>query len=65
MVIHEGKKLFPLGIMRAKTEKLKMKKQFENVELEIVCFCAEDVIRASVNDNVTDVPEFPEFFQGN
>lgn len=42
-----------------------MKKQFENVELEIVCFCAEDVIRASVNDNVTDMPEFPEFFQGN
>ena len=38
-----------------------MKRNYENVELEIVFFCSEDVIRTSQNDNVSDMPDFPEF----
>ena len=60
----QGEAVLPLREDECKTEKLKMKKQFENIKLEIVSFCAEDVIRTSLNDNVTDVPEFPEVFQG-
>ena len=39
-----------------------MKRNYENVELEIVSFCSEDVIRTSQNDNVSDMPDFPENF---
>ena len=41
-----------------------MKRNYENVELEIVFFCSEDVIRTSQNDNVGEMPEFPEDFEG-
>jgi hypothetical protein len=41
-----------------------MKRNYENVELEVVFFCADDVIRTSQNDNVTAMPEFPEDFNG-
>ena len=39
-----------------------MKKMYENVELELVFFSTEDIVRTSQNDNVTDMPEFPEDF---
>ena len=39
-----------------------MKRNYENVELEIVFFCSDDVIRTSNNDNVEDMPDFPEIF---
>ena len=41
-------------------EKMIMKKNFENIELNIVAFYEEDVIRTSSYDNVTDMPEYPE-----
>ncbi len=39
-----------------------MKRNYENVELEIVLFCSDDVIRTSQNDNTAEMPEFPENF---
>ena len=39
-----------------------MKRTYDNVELEIVFFCTEDVIRTSKNDNTEDMPDFPENF---
>ena len=39
-----------------------MKKIYENVELEVVFFLNEDVIRTSNNDNVGNMPDFPENF---
>ena len=39
-----------------------MKRNYENVELEIVFFCSDDVIRTSNNDNVENMPDFPEDF---
>ena len=39
-----------------------MKKMYENVELELVFFSTEDIVRTSQNDNVTDMPEVPEDF---
>ncbi len=39
-----------------------MKKMYENVELELVFFSTEDIVRTSLNDNTTDMPEFPENF---
>lgn len=39
-----------------------MKRNYENVELEIVLFCSDDVIRTSNNDNVENMPDFPEDF---
>ena len=38
-----------------------MKKIYKNIELELV-FLVEDVVRTSQNDNVTDMPDFPENF---
>ena len=38
-----------------------MKKVYENMEMELI-FLAEDIVRTSLNDNVTDMPEFPEDF---
>lgn len=40
-----------------------MKKTYEQVEMALQLFSEEDVIRTSQNDNVIDVPEFPEDFQ--
>lgn len=44
-----------------------MKRKYENIELEIVFFCNDDIVRTSQNDNVTDYPDFPEVdnFKGN
>jgi hypothetical protein len=39
-----------------------MKKIYENVELEVLFFAEEDVIRTSNNDNTAEMPEFPEDF---
>ena len=39
-----------------------MKKTYENVELEVMFFSQEDVIRTSQNDNTADMPDFPEDF---
>ena len=39
-----------------------MKKIYESIELEILSLSAEDVIRTSQNDNVSDMPDFPEMF---
>ena len=38
-----------------------MKKIYENIEISLVLL-SEDVVRTSQNDNVTDMPEFPENF---
>ena len=39
-----------------------MKKNYENIELKIVYLSVEDIVRTSNNDNVSDMPEFPENF---
>lgn len=39
-----------------------MKKLYENVELQLVFFVEEDVIRTSSSDNVGNFPDFPENF---
>ena len=39
-----------------------MKKIYENVELEVVFFFEEDIVRTSSYDNVEEMPEFPETF---
>ena len=38
-----------------------MKKIYQKIELVLILF-NEDVIRTSQNDNVEDLPEFPEYF---
>ena len=38
-----------------------MKKIYQKIELVLILF-NEDVIEASQNDNVEDMPEFPEYF---
>ena len=38
-----------------------MKKIYENMEIELV-FLVEDVVRTSFNDNISDMPDFPEDF---
>lgn len=42
-----------------------MKRKFENIKLEVLFFDTEDIIRTSQNDNVVDLPEFDEEFNGN
>ena len=37
-----------------------MKKIYESVELEVVFFFGEDIVRTSNSDNVENMPEFPE-----
>ena len=37
-----------------------MKKTYQEMELVVVLF-AEDIVRTSQNDNVEDMPDFPEF----
>ena len=39
-----------------------MKKQYKKIELEIIFLIEEDVVRTSQNDNVIDMPDFPEEF---
>ena len=39
-----------------------MKKIYENIELEVMFFSQEDVIRTSQNDNTAEMPDFPEDF---
>ena len=41
-----------------------MKKQYENIVVDVIFFFEEDIVRTSPNDNVTDMPEFPEHFEG-
>lgn len=41
-----------------------MKKQYENMIIDVIFFFEEDIVRTSPNDNVTDMPEFPENFEG-
>ena len=35
-------------------------KTYQDLELEVVFFLEEDVIRTSLNDNTGEMPEFPE-----
>ena len=37
-----------------------MKKTYQEIELLVILF-TEDVVRTSQNDNVEDMPDFPEF----
>lgn len=39
-----------------------MKNKYCDLELEIVLCTESDVIRTSVDDNVTEFPDFPEDF---
>lgn len=38
-----------------------MKKIYESIQIEVIVLL-EDVIRTSQNDNVSNLPEFPETF---
>ncbi len=38
-----------------------MKKTYEILECKVLFLGEEDVVRTSANDNVVDLPEFPEF----
>ena len=37
-----------------------MKKTYQEVDLVLIFF-AEEIVRTSQNDNVEDMPDFPEF----
>ena len=37
-----------------------MKKTYQEIEL-LVIFFTEEIVRTSQNDNVEDMPDFPEF----
>lgn len=37
-----------------------MKKTYQEMEM-LVVFFSEDIVRTSQNDNVEDMPDFPEF----
>ena len=39
-----------------------MKKAYDEIKM-VVVFMTEEVVRTSQNDNVEDMPEFPEFFE--
>ena len=38
-----------------------MKKIYENIEISLILL-SDDVVRTSSNDNIGDLPEFPEIF---
>ena len=38
-------------------------KLYEKIEMEIIFLGYEDVIRTSKNDNVEEMPDFPEMFE--
>ena len=40
-----------------------MEKYYEAFKMEIILFSADDVVRTSFNDNVTEFPEYPENFE--
>ena len=40
-----------------------MLKKYENIEVEIVFFGGDDVVRTSEGDNVENLPDFPEFYR--
>ena len=40
-----------------------MKKGYECLEIALLFFSEEDVIRTSQNDNIGEMPDFPEDFQ--
>ena len=37
---------------------------YKELSVEIILFTNEDIVRTSQNDNVTDMPDFPENFVG-
>ena len=37
-----------------------MKKIYKNIQLEIVYFQEDDIVRTSSNDNLEEMPDFPE-----
>jgi hypothetical protein len=39
-----------------------MKKIYQEIDLVLIFF-TEEIVRTSQNDNVEDMPEFPEFFE--
>ena len=39
-----------------------MKKTYCEMKM-VVIFLTEEIVRTSQNDNVVDMPEFPEFFE--
>ena len=39
-----------------------MKRNYENIEIKIILFNGDDIIRTSQSDNVEDMPDFPEMF---
>ena len=40
-----------------------MEKYYEVLEMEIVLFSTDDIVRTSFGDNVTDFPDYPENFE--
>ena len=38
-----------------------MKRIYEQIQLEVVIFSQEDIIKTSQNDNTAEMPDFPEF----
>ena len=40
-----------------------MKRKYENIEIKLIFLCDDDIIRTSQNDNVQDLPDFPENFE--
>ena len=40
-----------------------MKKVYCNIEIEMMLFPKEDIVRTSNLDNVEDLPDFPEDFE--
>ena len=38
-------------------------KSYETIKIQIILLDKEDIIKTSNNDNVEDLPEFPEIFQ--
>jgi hypothetical protein len=42
-----------------------MKKNYEDIQVQLVLFDGQDVVRTSQNDNVVEMPDFPEAFTGN
>ena len=40
-----------------------MKKIYQEIEIKIIAFLEEDVIRTSTNDNLESMPDFPEIFE--
>ena len=40
-----------------------MKKTYERLEISLLSFSEEDIVRTSQNDNVGNMPDFPEDFE--